>query len=130
MQAADWQHPDKHQTTLINRTANRVELRRVLDNDSYSVSLALEDGATVTEAGAHSFVLKAAGKTGSDFRSPHSFGETKDLAHFQARFATLSASTKHWRRFWSTGGAVELTDSKDKRAPELERRIVLSQYLH
>jgi hypothetical protein len=43
--------------------------------------------------------------------------------------ATIAASVNHWRRFWSTGGAVELAHSADRRAPELERRIVLSQYL-
>ncbi|HEY9503234.1 MAG TPA: hypothetical protein VIR01_16485, partial [Pyrinomonadaceae bacterium] len=42
---------------------------------------------------------------------------------------TFKSSARHWKRFWSTGGAVELADSKDSRAHELERRIVLSQYL-
>jgi hypothetical protein len=38
--------------------------------------------------------------------------------------ATAEASTSHWRRFWSTGAAIDLSAS-----PELERRVVLSQYL-
>src|SRR5258708_6327441 len=42
---------------------------------------------------------------------------------------TLTASEAHWRQFWNEGAAVELSESRDKRAPELERRIVLSQYL-
>jgi protein-glucosylgalactosylhydroxylysine glucosidase len=43
--------------------------------------------------------------------------------------STLNTSADHWRRFWSTGGAIELADSTDTRAQELERRIVLSQHL-
>src|SRR6185312_689119 len=43
--------------------------------------------------------------------------------------ATFKASANHWAKFWSTGGAVDFSDSRDARAPELERRIVLSQYL-
>jgi len=39
------------------------------------------------------------------------------------------ASERHWQRFWSTGGAVDLSGSADPRARELERRIVLSQHL-
>jgi hypothetical protein len=39
------------------------------------------------------------------------------------------ASAGHWKRFWSTGGAIDLSVSDDRRARELERRIVLSQYL-
>ncbi|HXK03601.1 MAG TPA: glycoside hydrolase family 65 [Verrucomicrobiae bacterium] len=37
---------------------------------------------------------------------------------------TFSASAQHWARFWSTGAAIDLSPS-----PELERRVVLSQYL-
>jgi hypothetical protein len=39
------------------------------------------------------------------------------------------AARDHWNRFWSTGGAIELSGSTDPRWRELERRIVLSQYL-
>lgn len=36
---------------------------------------------------------------------------------------------KHWLQFWNSGGAVDLAGSTDARAFELERRVVLSQYL-
>ena len=36
---------------------------------------------------------------------------------------------KFWNTFWLTGGAIDLSGSKDPRWFELERRIVLSQYL-
>jgi hypothetical protein len=42
---------------------------------------------------------------------------------------TFAASEKHWDRFWHTGGAIDLAGSRDPRAEELERRVVLSQYL-
>lgn len=38
-------------------------------------------------------------------------------------------SMEHWPRFWRSGGAIELAATPDARAKELERRIVLSQYL-
>ncbi|WP_201296687.1 hypothetical protein [Arthrobacter sp. 9V] len=40
-----------------------------------------------------------------------------------------NASAAYWPAFWSSGGAVELDATDDPRAKELERRIVLSQYL-
>lgn len=40
-----------------------------------------------------------------------------------------AAAAAHWPQFWSAGGAIELNATKDPRAKELERRIVLSQYL-
>jgi len=42
---------------------------------------------------------------------------------------TFGGSTAYWKQFWSEGAAVELAESKDSRALELERRVVLSQYL-
>jgi hypothetical protein len=39
------------------------------------------------------------------------------------------AAAKHWKKFWETGGAIDLSGSADERWFELERRIVLSQYL-
>ncbi|MDF2192880.1 hypothetical protein [Paraflavitalea sp. CAU 1676] len=42
---------------------------------------------------------------------------------------TSSNSQQGWQQFWKSGGAVDFAGSKDTRAPELERRMVLSQYL-
>jgi hypothetical protein len=38
--------------------------------------------------------------------------------------ATFAASARHWSEFWSTGAAIDLAANS-----ELERRVVLSQYL-
>ncbi|MEV0403160.1 hypothetical protein [Actinoallomurus sp. NPDC050550] len=43
--------------------------------------------------------------------------------------AVFAAGARHWPRFWRSGGAVDLSGSTDPRWFELERRIVLSQYL-
>lgn len=40
-----------------------------------------------------------------------------------------AASAAGWPGFWKSGGAIELAATADSRAHELERRIVLSQYL-
>ncbi len=39
------------------------------------------------------------------------------------------AVAKGWESFWTHGGVVDFTGSRDPRAKELERRIVMSQYL-
>ncbi len=41
---------------------------------------------------------------------------------------TRQACAARWERFWNSGGAIDLSASKDPRWKELERRIVLSQY--
>jgi len=42
---------------------------------------------------------------------------------------TSQTCEEHWPAFWESGGAIDLSGSKDSRWKELERRIVLSQYL-
>src|SRR5690606_35835144 len=39
------------------------------------------------------------------------------------------ASAKAWKNFWNSGAAVDFSECTDPRAKELERRVVLSQYL-
>ena len=39
------------------------------------------------------------------------------------------ASKKHWRQWWSQGAIADFSHCTDPRARELERRVVLSQYL-
>jgi protein-glucosylgalactosylhydroxylysine glucosidase len=42
---------------------------------------------------------------------------------------TQNNNEHHWEEFWMSGGAVDFSDCTDPRAHELERRVVLSQYL-
>ena len=42
--------------------------------------------------------------------------------------ATIAANRNQWPAYWKSGGAIDLSQSKDPRWKELERRIVLSQY--
>jgi hypothetical protein len=43
--------------------------------------------------------------------------------------ATFAAARRSWPTYWKSGGAIDLSESQDPRWRELERRIVLSQYL-
>jgi hypothetical protein len=42
---------------------------------------------------------------------------------------TRAASRDAWKHFWLSGAAIDLSGSRDRRGVELQRRIVLSQYL-
>ena len=55
--------------------------------------------------------------------SPHHLGPNLPSAE-----ATITANHKAWPAYWKSGGAIDLSESKDPRWKELERRIVLSQY--
>lgn len=41
----------------------------------------------------------------------------------------IASSKSGWKSYWKSGAAIDLSESKDERWKELERRIILSQYL-
>jgi hypothetical protein len=127
MQGADWDAPQKHETKVIKKTASRLDLRRTLDDDSHVISISSEGAAVVTRLSQHSFVVWP--KDQSRLVFTVSFSREMQNAALPNVQSTFLASANYWSRFWSTGGAVDLSNSHDKRSAELERRVVLSQYL-
>ena len=128
MSAADWDQPERHASRLTIQSATKAEVTRILDQDRYFVSLTWEGSAAIRREAPHVITL------------PPERGRRR--LSFACRFSPVTpgqplpppqkifdASRDHWGDFWSSGGAVELEGSRDKRALELERRIVLSQYL-
>jgi hypothetical protein len=128
MNASDWSGFGKHKTTLT-KTDHSIRLHRQLDSDEYYVAIEWEGEASFDEEeDPHQFLFYPNG-------APHrlafvvSFSPKPIRKTLPATSTTFAAAANHWRRFWSQNGAVDFSDSSDPRAPELERRIVLSQYL-
>ncbi len=58
------------------------------------------------------------------------FFEHKDPSRPTLTFEQVAeASRQHWQAFWQRGAIVDFSHCTDPRARELERRVVLSQYL-
>lgn len=121
--ASDWKSEGKHKTT---RQANVLE--RELDGTRYDVSVRWEGEARLEQESSHRFVLKAAAGARRLEFTCH-FVKPGTAARPARAAGVLNASAAHWQGFWAKGGAVELEGSADGRWKELERRIVLSQYL-
>jgi hypothetical protein len=120
MNAADWDHAGAHRTAL-RRSQNRIDIERTLDRDRYFAAVGWDGGIAESP---HELVLKASGNCSFVVAfSP------RPIAALPTAADTLSATARHWEQFWTTGAALDLSGSRDRRAPELERRIVLSQYL-
>lgn len=122
----DWNSNDKHQTDIVSRTDHSVLLKRTIDATIYYVLLNWTGQATFIEKGKNKFLLQP---LTDDFSFTSEF--LKDVpVHSPVSFdMALTASTQYWYDFWIKGAAVDFSLCKDKRAPELERRVVLSQYL-
>lgn len=124
---ADWSRPEAHQTTLTRPGPGSARFARTLDADHYAAAMDWQPSATLAQSGPHAYRLTAApGSTTLDVFAE--FAPTAPAAAPPAA-AAVTAARDHWNRFWSTGGAIDLSGSADPRWRELERRIVLSQYL-
>jgi hypothetical protein len=125
---ADWEKPENHQTTIQQQTQYRAVIKRQLDGAVYYAAAVWQPDTPLSEIAPHTLVL-----TPDKSKSVFSFSavyspnqETLEAAPFDI---ALQSSKASWQNFWKTGGAIDLSESSDPRWKELERRIVLSQYL-
>ena len=128
IQAADWEQPNRHQTKIVRRAPNHLRLQRTLDGDEYFVALDWFNEASAQTETAHTYLLRPSTRN-PRFEFVIAFSPKPISKTLPTARVTFAASEAHWKRFWSTGGAVEFADSSEPRAAELERRVVLSQYL-
>ncbi len=127
-----WDRPDAHRTVLADKGKNHARLERFADTTRYDVRLAWDGMAGLVEAAPHDFRLRTEAIQGGQLDFTCEFtpvppgGAGAPPPSFED---TRAASVRGWRDFWTRGGAVDLSLSTDPRAHELERRIVLSQYV-
>jgi hypothetical protein len=125
--AADWNSPKKHSSEIVFQDGRSAIVKRTLDSDSYFVAIQWKGAARFKRIAEHSFVLAVSEKSRFEFTCR--FTKEKSANPQPDAAETLNASKTHWKKFWESGGVVDLSGSKDPRAQELERRIVLSRYL-
>ncbi|WP_205711143.1 hypothetical protein [Hymenobacter sp. HDW8] len=124
----DYTKPDQHKSAIAEQKKGAALISHQLDTTKYYAALSWVQSATVAAGKAHEFVLTP--------------GKSEKVLEFTCRFsprprstpaptfaATRQNSQQQWVTFWRSGGAVDFSGTTDPRAKELERRIVLSQYL-
>lgn len=123
----DWKTPEKHISELSGKS-NSATIKRMLDSTSYSVQLEWSGKGKIFEKEKHVFYLES-GSGESEITISCLFTPGGDVIKLPDFNSTASNNRKAWKNFWMSGGAVDLSGCTDPRATELERRIVLSQYL-
>lgn len=125
--ACDWNSDEKHETDIISVSENSAVIRRTLDNDVYYVKLGWENASAPVKT-AKNVVTLVPGADSWSFTAEFLPAEPDNTANAVAA-ASREASVNYWHEFWTKGGAVDFSHCTDPRAAELERRVVLSQYL-
>ena len=122
----DWNHPELHTTVMTRRGARGADFDRTVDSTHYMARALWSPGATLVETGTHQYLLSSgsASMELTAWFSPKAITVDADSVA-----AVEAASREHWQKYWMSGGVLDLSGNADPRAAELERRIVLSQYV-
>lgn len=118
---------DQHQSTIVNQTKSFASINHQLQGTSYFADLNWDGNASIAEKQKHYFLISP-NKKNDEFRinvrfSPEQTETKVDLEGMK------NASETAWKAYWESGAAVDFSDCSNEKAFELERRVVLSQYL-
>jgi hypothetical protein len=111
--AVDWNHPNRH------ATQHQIERSRA--------DFIWSSGGNIRIESQHKYDIFS--QDGRPLEIVFAFSPM-EIAEPLPDFQTVRAeASRHWRQFWMSGGAIDFSECTDPRAAELERRVVLSQYL-
>lgn len=123
---ANYENSNLHQTTVNNETGKHYTFNRTLDNDQYVVQTTLNTDAILTKVADHYFTIQPKTDTSFEVAVAFSLSNNNEAIAFNT---VEKNSVEAWEQFWNSGGFVDFSACKDSRAFEIERRVVLSQYL-
>jgi protein-glucosylgalactosylhydroxylysine glucosidase len=123
----NWNNPQGHQTVPIWQD-KRLVVQRVVDDTQYYLMIEGNNTFTLEEKEKQHFCLVPKAKD-DVFQFTCLFDEGRYPGKFLGFDALKLACETSWKSFWERGGAIDFAGSTDPRADELERRVVLSQYL-
>lgn len=133
----DWAHDGRHSTRLVEQDDHSALFLRQVDDHRHYVRIAWSGSASLAQTGAHAWRLtknSADGSADPEVQSRLEFSvefirAEQQVGEILALNQIRTSSRLAWERFWRSGAALDFAGSRDPRAEELERRIVLSQYL-
>lgn len=124
---ADFGHPESHQTRIVERDARSIGFERRIDATRYHAQVAADrDVQLEMSAGPHAWRITAAA---DELSVMVLFTPEHARATLPSAERAREDVARFWQRYWSEGAVVDFSGSTDPRAAELERRVVLSQYL-
>jgi hypothetical protein len=124
--SADWSSPNRH-TTQSEIDNGKAEFVRILDSDRYYVRLFSPTKGRIKAVSQHEYEIIQSNKYVMEIVFVFS---SKKSSEAVPDFDTVKEMAEnHWQKFWNSGGAIDFSRCTDPRARELERRVVLSQYL-
>lgn len=125
----DWNSNEKHSTAMLlgHRGANQALFCHEMDGQKYYVKVSFSDikKIDVDDRNNKIIIVPKAKEWTLQVEC------CKDIpdSHYDDSKESVDNTKAYWNNYWQTGGAVDFSKCTDPRAKELERRVVLSQYL-
>ena len=123
----DWESPDSHESYIVSQDAHSALIEHSIDDTRYYLRLEWDGEAQLKEQAQHVYRLS----TKDDVLAfTAEYSQKQEMKPGQGDFSQkLKRVISHWNRWWQEGAIVDFSQCTDPRARELERRVVLSQYL-
>lgn len=128
--ACRWDANRLHSTVIVKKGRNYALLKRTIDSTIYYVAVTWSGKAQLREKSRNYFVLipkEDAISFSCEYLENMNDWTGPDSGRKYTSIKTLAAN--YWQKYWNTGAMADFSACKDSRAKELERRVVLSQYL-
>ncbi len=122
--AGDYISVSKH-STLLNESKRNLNILRKMDNLSYQVQVISDNELISQQNNTHQIIITPAT---NEVKFNITFAKQIDVSDKKLT-NVFAASAKGWKKYWKSGAAIDFSECTDTRAKELERRVVLSQYL-
>ncbi|KAH7138309.1 Six-hairpin glycosidase-like protein [Dendryphion nanum] len=116
-------------TTFLRSNDHRATIKHTLDATSYTTSLEWDSEATIEGPlnGTHRYVLKTA--KGDDTLSFTATFAPEPVRHVGLFNELKDSAADWWSDYWTSGAFISLPITTNASAKELQRRVILSQYL-
>lgn len=125
--AADWNKEDMHTSSIVDHDDHSALVMHQIDTTTYYIYIRWDGEAMLNKAGAHRYELTTHDDvlsfSAEYSKKPICRDASENLEHHMKR------NQKFWHKHWTEGAFADFGACTDPRAKELERRVVLSQYL-
>lgn len=123
--ASNWDSPGLHSSQLHRIDTETWQINRTMDSTVYSLSIASQN-TNISKIDNHQYLI---GTDQDVLELRILFSPEPNYSPLPSFDACKKACIRWWHQFWTEGAAISFEGSRDARAHELERRVILSQYL-
>ncbi len=124
--ACNWDADSLHSTQIMLSEPGKAVVKHTLDSTSYYITLNWSGKGEASLDAANTVVITP---DSDKWNITAQFTEEMTDGNNPSADSAIKAASEYWQEFWKKGGVVDFSLCTDPRAKELERRVVLSQYL-